>query len=265
MSKQEWPPVRAVLLDWAGTTIDFGSRAPVQVFVEVFRQRGIGVSEAEARGPMGMAKDVHIATVLHLPRVAAEWERVHGRAPGPADVAAMYADFLPLQKQILAAHSVMIPGVVESVRQLEAGGIRIGSTTGYTRALMDVVIPLAAAAGYQPEAVVCADEVPAGRPAPDLNRKALQLLGLDDPAVAVAVDDTPVGIAAGLASGMRTIAVSATGNALGLSEQEFAALGETDRDQRLQEIESGFRKAGAQLVIRSVADLPAALRQAGWL
>ena len=65
---QPRPPIRGLLLDWAGTTVDHGSRAPARVFVEVFRRSGVPVTEAEARGPMGMAKRAHIAAVLNLPR-----------------------------------------------------------------------------------------------------------------------------------------------------------------------------------------------------
>ena len=55
--------IRAVLFDWAGTTVDYGSRAPTQVFLEIFRGRGIAITEAEARGPMGMGKRDHIRMV----------------------------------------------------------------------------------------------------------------------------------------------------------------------------------------------------------
>ena len=62
--------IRAVLFDWAGTTVDHGSRAPVEVVVEVFRRAGVAVTDAEARAPMGRAKREHLDAVLSTPRVA---------------------------------------------------------------------------------------------------------------------------------------------------------------------------------------------------
>ena len=131
--------IRGVLLDWAGTTIDYGSLAPMRVFVEIFRRRGIEIAIDEARGPMGRAKHEHIAEVAKLPRVAAKWQERYGRRPTEHDVLAMYEEFLPLQKSTLAEGWELIPGVPETIAQLRDRAIRIGSTTGYTRALMEVV------------------------------------------------------------------------------------------------------------------------------
>src|SRR5262245_29285556 len=45
--------LKAIIFDWAGTTVDHGSRAPVRVFVEILKRSGVAITEAEARGPMG--------------------------------------------------------------------------------------------------------------------------------------------------------------------------------------------------------------------
>jgi phosphonoacetaldehyde hydrolase len=247
--------IRAVLFDWAGTMIDHGSRAPVEVVREVFHRRGVEVTEAEARGPMGMAKFAHLAAVLDLPRVRAAWQEAHGRSPAASDIEALYRDFLPLQEQILASHARLIPGAAETAAWLRQRGIRIGSSTGYTRQLMAIVLPLAASQGYSPDVCICPDEVPAGRPAPDLNLRAMERLGLDDPAACLVVDDTVVGIQAGIAAGMPTVAVARTGNALGLSEEVVAAMERIELQDRLAAIHQMFRDAGATHVIESVAEL----------
>lgn len=247
---------QAVLLDWAGTTVDYGSRAPARVFLEVFRRRGVVVTESEARGPMGLSKREHIAAVAALPRVAAAWRDAHGKPPGEADVQAMYDDFLPLQKETLANHCEVIPGVAEAVAECRRRGLKIGSTTGYTRELMEVVAPLAARGGYTPAAIVCSDEAAAGRPAPWMNFHAAEQLGVYPLSRVLVVDDTPVGIAAGLNAGATTVAVTQTGNALGLSEAEVAALPPGGLDARLSVIEQQFRSAGADHVLRSAAQVP---------
>ena len=125
--------IRAILFDWAGTTVDHGSRAPVEVFLEVFRRAGVEISAAEARGPMGRAKRDHLETLLALPRIAEAWRFRHGRPAVAADVDCLYADFLPLQSLVLERHAEVIAGVPEVVSECRKRGLKIGATTGYTR------------------------------------------------------------------------------------------------------------------------------------
>jgi phosphonoacetaldehyde hydrolase len=249
--------LQAVIFDWAGVTVDYGSRAPTEVFIEIFRRRGVDITSAEARGPMGLAKRDHIAAIAALPRIASQWRALHAQQPTDQDVQAMYEESLPLQKEKLAhGGSEVIQGVSEAVDRLRQLGLKIGSTTGYSRELMDVVAPIAARGGYSPDVIVCADEVRAGRPAPWMNLRAAELLGIDTLNSVVVVDDTPVGIQAGRNAGAWTVAVSQTGNQLGLSLDEVAALDPNHLDIRLKEISRGFLAVGAHLVIRSVVELP---------
>jgi phosphonoacetaldehyde hydrolase len=251
--------LRAVILDWAGTTVDYGSRAPVEVFVEIFRQRGVAITQAEAREPMGRSKREHIAAILAMPRVAVLWRQAHGHEPHDRDVLAMYDDFLPLQKRTLERGSDIIPGVPEAIAQCRRRGLKIGSTTGYTRELMEVVTPQAARGGYVPDVTICSDDVPAGRPAPWMNFRAAESLGVYPMSAVATVDDTPIGIAAGLNAGTVTVAVSQTGNALGLSAAEVTALPEAELNTRIAVIEAEFIRLGADYVIRSVEELPGLL------
>ena len=252
---------QAVIFDWAGTTVDYGSCAPARVFIEVFRIRGIEISESEARGPMGRSKREHIAAIASLPRVSEVWRDKYGHVPTDADVQAMYDEFLPLQKATLANHSEVIPGVCEAVAECRRWGLKIGSTTGYTRELMQVVAPIAARGGYAPDAIVCSDEVLAGRPAPWMNFRAAEQLGVYPLSRVLVVDDTPVGIAAGLNAGATTVAITQTGNALGLTLEQIADLPAGELDSRLAAIEQQFREAGADHLLRSAAELPRLLHQ----
>jgi len=255
----------AVILDWAGTTVDFGSCGPAAVFQRIYASRGVPITAAEAREPMGRAKRDHIAAIAAMPRVATAWQERYGTACDGPDVDAMYAEFLPLQKQVLADHSELIPGVADAVEALRRQGIPIGSTTGYTRLLMDVVEPLAAGQGYVPDCVCCADEVAAGRPEPLLNALAATRLGVELGRQVVVVDDTLVGIEAGVRAGCTTVGVAVTGNLMGLSRAETDRLAPDERAARLTVITEQFRQAGADIVIESVAALPGALRQASLL
>ncbi|HTN76772.1 MAG TPA: phosphonoacetaldehyde hydrolase, partial [Pirellulaceae bacterium] len=247
--------LQAVILDWAGTTIDYGSRAPASVFLAIFQHSGVPISEVEARGPMGKAKREHIAAVLALPRVAEAWEKQFGRAPQTNDVDRLYAEFLPLQQATLAQHCDLIPGALEALEACRARGLKIGSTTGYTRGLMDIVEPLARDAGYAPEVVLCADDTPQGRPAPWMLFRAAEALNVYPMSRVVVVDDTPVGIEAGVNAGAWSVGVTTTGNCLGLSLAEVNALSPTDLAQRKQEASQTLKSAGAHFVIDSVADL----------
>ena len=89
-----------------------------------------------------------------------------------------------------------------------------------------------------------------------MNFKAAERLGVYPFSRIAVVDDTPVGIVAGLNAGAVTVAVTKTGNALGLSEAEIANLPAGELAARLKAIEEKFREIGADYVIESVADLP---------
>lgn len=247
---------KAVIFDWAGTTVDYGSRAPARVFVELFNRVGIDVTEAEARGPMGRAKWDHIAEILALPRVAKRWHELHGRPTTRDDINRLYADFLPRQKEVLAAYSGVIPGVPEAVAECRRRGMKIGATTGYTRELMDIVEAGAREGGYVPDVSLGADDAPAGRPAPWMIFRVCERLDVYPLSAVLVVDDTPVGIAAGRNAGAVTVAVTRTGNALGLARAEVEAMSADELEAKLRAIEGEFRAHGADHVIPSVADLP---------
>lgn len=247
--------LQAVIFDWAGTTIDYGSRAPASVVMEVFRRRGIEVTIDEARGPMGKAKRDHLASVFAMPRVAAAWIALYGKPADESDIDEIYRDFLPLQKTTLAQYCDVIPGVPEVVAECRRRGLKIGSTTGYTQELMDVVVPLASANGYSPDISVCTDDVPQGRPAPWMLFRAAEALNVFPMQTVVTVDDTGVGIQAGINAGTWTVAVTRTGNSLGLSQAEVDRLAPSELNQRLTTSETEFRRIGADYVVQSVADL----------
>ena len=62
--------VKAVIFDWAGTVVDYGSLAPMGAFVETFAEFGVAITIDEARGPMGMAKRPHIAALTERCRAS---------------------------------------------------------------------------------------------------------------------------------------------------------------------------------------------------
>ncbi|MEZ6129258.1 MAG: phosphonoacetaldehyde hydrolase [Planctomycetaceae bacterium] len=258
---QPFQHLKAVVFDWAGTTIDHGCMAPAIVFQEIFRRRGVDISPDQAREPMGMAKRAHIARIAAMPSVAEAWKMTHGSACRDADIDAMYADFLPLQKQTLSDHSTMIDGAVDIANWCRQRGLRIGSSTGYTRELMEVVTAAAAGQGYVADCVLCSEDAPEGRPAPWLLFEAAKRLNVYPMWHIVKVDDTPVGIQAGCNAGCWTVGVTRTGNGVGLSVSDLAALPATDIADRCAKAEASLHGAGAHFIVESVADLGPVLEQ----
>ncbi|WP_372611853.1 phosphonoacetaldehyde hydrolase [Aquicoccus sp.] len=250
---------KAVVFDWAGTMIDFGSFAPMGVFVEAFKRFGINATIAEARAPMGAPKRAHIKAMLMAPRLSAEWARAHGAAPTEADIDRVYEVFVPMNEEVVADYATLVPGAAEMVADLRARGLRIGSTTGYTRSIMERVFPLAAAQGYAPDNCVCADDLPEGRPGPLQMYQTFIDLQVYPPNAVIKVDDTEPGIAEGVAAGCVTVGVALSGNHVGLTPEELAALSAPEVAALRTRATDTLRTAGAYHVIDTVADLPALL------
>lgn len=245
----------AVVFDWAGTILDFGSCAPMGAFVRLFEKFGIELSIEEARGPMGVAKWDHIYALGALPRIAAQWLQVHGKAFTDADVDHLYEVFTPMNAAVVADFADFIPGAVEMVDTLRARGLKIGSTTGYNRPIMDVVTPIAAAGGYVPDNLVCAGDLAAGRPSPLMMYRTFADIGVWPPYTVVKVDDTGVGIEEGLNAGTWTVGLAVSGNAMGLSLAEWQALDPAQQQQRRAVASAKLQAAGAHYVVDTVADL----------
>ena len=248
--------LRSVVFDWAGTMVDHGSLAPMGVFVEAFRRFGLEITTEEARGPMGMAKRAHVAALLALPRIERLWRDAHGgRPPTEADVDAVHEVFVPMNVEVAARHADLVPGAAATVRELRALGLKIGSTTGYTREIIARVLPIAAAQGYAPDCVVCTGDTPDGRPSPLMLYRAWLELGTWPAWSCVKVDDTEVGIAEGLNAGCWTVGVAVTGNLLGLSLADRDALPAEELAERRRVAVDRLAAAGAHHVVDGVADL----------
>ena len=249
-------PVQAVILDWAGTAVDHGCRGPVAVFTRAFERFGVIPTTEEVRAPMGREKREHVAAMLAMPRLAALWKEKNGHAPDDADVSAVFGAVSELMPATLADYAEPVPGCVEAMARLWEMGVKVGSCTGYSRAMMENLLPRAAAAGYVPDCVVAADEVPAGRPWPWMCQRNCEQMGVFPPEAVIKVGDTVADIEEGLNAGHWVAAVTRTSNALGLTAEEAAALPPEELARREAELARSFREAGAHFVISSVADLP---------
>ena len=259
-------PVQAIILDWAGTTIDFGSLAPVRAFIELFKNEGLDVSQTQAREPMGTEKREHITRMLNNSDIATQWQTVKNSAHTQADIDRLYDAFLPIQTNIIKQRSQLIPGWKNAYDLLVKKGYKIGGNTGYAREMIEPALTFAKEQGYAPLTTICATEVKRGRPMPDMALVTMLELGADHVHACIKVDDTLPGIEEGIRAGMWTVGVAVSGNEIGLDEHEWNALSQQEQQTFKDNSYARFNAQGAHIVIDSVAQLPQAVQQIeGWI
>ncbi len=253
--------VKAAILDWSGTTADAYVLAPAVVFVDVFRKHGVEITMPEARGPMGLRKDLHIKALTEVPEIAERWESVHGKRPGQAEVDAMFADFVPMQIACLREYTTLLPGVAETTQRLQAEGIKLGSTTGFVRPMVDILEADAKKQGYVPDASVAGDEVINGaRPKPFMVYRNLDLLDVHPIQSVVKVDDTVTGVGEALEAGCWGVGIARYSNYMDIDSLEHAeSLSEAEMQRRLAYTREILIKTGAHYVIDTIDELPAVI------
>lgn len=251
--------LEAVIFDWAGTTVDHGSLAPVRAVTEIFHRHGIPLTDADARKDMGIFKQDHLRNILAMPHVAQQWRDLTGAAPSEQDVSKLFSDFLPLQMWILDDYSQVIDGVPALAEKLRSRGLRIGSTTGYTRPMLDVLVQRATGQGYHCDIALCPDDAPGGRPHPWMCLQLAIHFRLSATWAAVKIGDTVSDIDEALNAGMWAVGVAATGNEIGLSTSDLAALAPEERCRRIKTARDHLMAAGAHYVVESAACCEAVL------
>jgi phosphonoacetaldehyde hydrolase len=250
-------PLQAVILDWSGTTADNWVIAPARAFVEVFAEFKVPITMEEAREPMGLLKSAHLKALLETPSIAKRWNKQYGRDPDPStDLPKMMERFNPLQLACLPQYCKLIPGTASTVKTLRNKfGLKIGTTTGFMRPMVDILLTHAKKQGYEPDVNVAGDEVDYPRPFPYIVYANMYKLGILNADAVLKVDDTVGGIGEGLNGSTWTAALSHTSNYMtinrpdhGLSKEEFEARGQRSREILL--------KSGAHYVVRDINHLP---------
>lgn len=248
-----------MLLDWAGTTMDYGCQAPAVVFVEVFKRKGVEITMAQARAPMGLHKRDHIRAISKMDDVAAAWQKAHGRPCTEEDVVDMYENhFKQLQVDCIARYAELIPGTLDALKTFRSRGLKIGSTTGYFQEAVDIILAEAAKQGYVPDSTVCATQVPAGRPYPWMVIQNMVNLQVFPPAAVVKIGDTLPDIGEGLNAGVWTIGLARTGNEMGLSDEGVAQLAPEELEAKLARARGRLAREGAHYVyvVDAIAETP---------
>ena len=240
--------INLVIFDWAGTTVDYGCFAPVQVFLEIFKEREIDVTLEEARGPMGMLKIDHIKAMLSLDRVTALWNE--------NDIEELYKNFENKLFKILADYTEPVPHCIETVNILRERGLKIGSTTGYTQEMMDIVTAGAKSQGYSPDYYTTPNAVPAGRPAPYMIYQNMLTLGEEDTDCVIKIGDTISDIKEGRNAKVWTVGILKGSSELGLSLEEVNSLSEKELKEKMEKTAEKMLSAGAHFIIEDISKVP---------
>ena len=253
--------IRCVIMDWAGTAVDYGCFAPLNAFLKVFsEERGVEITLRQAREPMGMLKIDHIRAILSMPAVSEKFRERYRRAWDERDVEEMYRSFEKHLFASLSEFTTPVPGAVETVAALRGQGIRIGSTTGYTARMMEVVRPGAAAKGYAVDNLVTPDGLPAGRPAPYMIFRNMTELEIPSVRQVVKVGDTIADIREGVNAGVWSVGVVTGSNEMGLTEEEYARMPADSLAAMKEEVRLRMLRAGAHRVLDNIAELPGCIR-----
>lgn len=253
--------IEMVVFDWAGTTVDYASSAPHVVFDKVFSGHQIHLTAGEIDRPMGMEKKAHIRQLLSCDSGQEQFLSVNGRAWNDSDVEQYYKEFEKTLYDVVADFSAPIDGTVETVAKLREMGIKIASTTGYTSQIMERVIPRAKAGGYEADVVMTPDLAGDGRPTPFMIFACMQKLHVYPPHAVVKVGDTVVDMQEGKNAGAWSVGILEGSNLLGLSKEAFDGMAPDELRERMEKASAVYKEAGADLVIRSIRDLPEAIRE----
>ena len=248
--------IEGVIFDWAGTVVDYGCFAPVAAFIESFNAIDVPVSAAETRAYMGLTKLEEIRALFNLEHVRCEFREKFGRDYNEEDVQGRYKDFQQILYNTLGQYASPLPGVVETVGQLRKQGIKIGSTTGYTRKMMDIVIPAAEKQGYKTDHCVTSDNLPGGRPNPYMIYQNMIDLAVPSVDYVVKCGDTIADIREGVNAKVKSVGIILGSNEMGLTLEETQALPAEALRQRMDEVRRRMLDAGADAVLDSITDLP---------
>ena len=255
--------VKGLVLDWSGTTADEYVIAPAVVFVDVFKKFGVEISMTEAREPMGLRKDLHILELTKLPKIRERWNKVHGRSPDQGDVDRMFADFVPMQLDCLRKYTTLLPHVADVTQKFQKEGIKIGSSTGFVRSMVDILEEDAKKQGYTPDASVAGDEVVNGaRPKPFMVYRNLDLMNVHPIQSVVKVDDTVGGVGEALEAGCWGVGIARYSNYMDMDTLEEAqSLPKDEIQRRLVKTRDILQKAGAHYVINTFDELPGVVEE----
>ena len=202
-----------------------------------------------------MTKIDHIRELFKLPSVTEHSTKLY-RNWTEKDVVSIYKEFEKHLFASLEEYTTPIPGVIEVIEKLKRDGIKIGSTTGYTTAMMDIVLPGAAAHGYITDNCVTSNNLPAGRPQPYMIYQNMIDLAIPSVQSVIKYGDTIADIKEGVNADVWTVGVILGSNEMGLTQEETGKLPAEELNRRMAAVRKRMYMAGAHYVVNTIAELP---------
>ncbi|MEB3033098.1 HAD family hydrolase [[Mycobacterium] nativiensis] len=179
--------MRAVLWDMDGTLVDSEKLWDLAMYALYDRLGGVLTPEVRAATVGGCAEDTMRIVYDDL-----------GLAPDPAAMAESARWMHDYTGRLFDAGLPWCAGARELLDALAGASVPMALVTNTPRELAERALNTIGRHYFS--AVVCGDEVPAGKPAPDPYLRAAELLELD-PRWCLAVEDSPTGAAAADAAG----------------------------------------------------------------
>ncbi len=247
--------VKAVIFDWAGTIVDFGSLCPVVCFKEAFAEKGVELEGWEIHRFMGTHKLYHVQSILELPEVRAKWQDACAREPHKGDRDSIFATIERLLIERAGTFATPVPHFAEAMAALKERGIRTGSSTGYTAPMMERIVPAAKEHGVSLDAWVSSDQVSRGRPSPWMIFRNMELLDVCPPHAVVKVGDTIIDMLEAHNAGVWSVGVVESSSLMGMDEAGLRKLPAEERNNRKAEVREQLRDAGAHFVINHLGEL----------
>jgi phosphonoacetaldehyde hydrolase len=251
--------LKAIIFDWAGTVVDFGSLCPARAIQSAFSSKRIDITAQDIHRFMGIRKREHVQTLLSLPHVTAQWRMVHGCEPNSEDVQSLYEESERRMVETVASFATLTPGLPEAFAAVRQRGFRIGSTTGYTSPMMERLVPAAKRNGFNPEFWVASDQVRMGRPWPWMIYNNMEHLEVCPPAAVVKVGDTVADVEEANNAGVWSVAVVESSSLVGKTQAQLEALPRREHNLLINHALTKLSEAGAHFVIRNLFELEAVI------
>lgn len=255
--------IKTVILDNSGTFVDPYVIAPAITFQKIFNNYKIPITMEEARGPMGLRKELHIAEILKIPRIQDEFFKRYGRKSNEEDIMNMYSDFIPTQLKILPEYCQLLPKVKETVDIMKDDGIKIGTTTGFNREMVNCIVEKVKEKGIEFDHTVAGDDFPKEylhlgvRPKPFMLYQNLFKLDAWPIQSVVKVDDTISGIQEGISAGCWSVGITDYSNYMNINSlDEWESLNDIEKYARREYSRNKIiKESGAHYVINEFDEL----------
>jgi phosphonatase-like hydrolase len=172
-----------VIFDLAGTTV-IDPDGVGTCLREALQNVGVKTTVAETNAVMGIPKPEAIRSILLQ----------HERSDLLDSIETIHADFTKRMIHFYQTDPRVgeVPGAGHTFAILHQAGIRVALNTGFSRDITDVLLKrLDWLGSVQIDATICSDEVPRGRPHPDMIHSLKKRLGINDSRHIAKVGDTP--------------------------------------------------------------------------